>query len=102
MIDQAPQWRDHGARYIVVADVGPLQRSPKRLAAMVPFAKILRGLKGSKSGHGCIQGRQVWIVRDDFKTIADPVGQGALSTRCRPLDAMRARPLTSPGARTHR
>ena len=40
---------------------------PKRLAAMVPFAKILRGLKGSRSGHGCIQGRQVWIVRDGSK-----------------------------------
>ncbi len=30
VIDQAAiQWRDHGARYIVVADVGPFQRSPK-------------------------------------------------------------------------
>lgn len=46
VIDQAAQWRDHGARYIVVADVSSLQRSLRGgLAAMRPFARILRGLK---------------------------------------------------------
>ena len=46
VVDQAAQWRDCRARYIVVADVSSLQRSLRRgLAAMMPFAKILRGLK---------------------------------------------------------
>jgi phthiodiolone/phenolphthiodiolone dimycocerosates ketoreductase len=46
VIDQAAQWRDHGARYVVVADVSSLQRSLRGgLAAMRPFARILRGLK---------------------------------------------------------
>ena len=46
VIDQAAQWRDQGARYVVVADVSSLQRSLKAgLAAMIPFARILRGLK---------------------------------------------------------
>jgi phthiodiolone/phenolphthiodiolone dimycocerosates ketoreductase len=46
VIDQAAQWRDHGARYVVVADASSLQRSLRNgLAAMMPFAKILRGLK---------------------------------------------------------
>jgi phthiodiolone/phenolphthiodiolone dimycocerosates ketoreductase len=46
VIDQAAQWRDRGARYIVVADVSSLQRSLRAgLAAMRPFARILRGLK---------------------------------------------------------
>jgi phthiodiolone/phenolphthiodiolone dimycocerosates ketoreductase len=46
VIDQSAQWRDHGARYIVVADVSSLQRSARKgLAAMMPFGKILRGLK---------------------------------------------------------
>jgi phthiodiolone/phenolphthiodiolone dimycocerosates ketoreductase len=46
VIDQAAQWRDHGARYIVVADVSSLQRRLRGgLAAMMPFARILRGLK---------------------------------------------------------
>jgi phthiodiolone/phenolphthiodiolone dimycocerosates ketoreductase len=46
VIDQAAQWRDRGGRYIVVADVSSLQRSLRGgLAAMRPFARILRGLK---------------------------------------------------------
>ncbi len=46
VIDQAAQWRDRGARYVVVADVSSLQRSLRGgLAAMRPFARILRGLK---------------------------------------------------------
>jgi phthiodiolone/phenolphthiodiolone dimycocerosates ketoreductase len=46
VVDQAAQWRDHGARYVVVADASSLQRSLRRgLAAMMPFARILRGLK---------------------------------------------------------
>jgi phthiodiolone/phenolphthiodiolone dimycocerosates ketoreductase len=46
VIDQAAQWRDHGARYVVVADASSLQRSLRNgLAAMIPFARILRGLK---------------------------------------------------------
>jgi phthiodiolone/phenolphthiodiolone dimycocerosates ketoreductase len=46
VIDQAAQWRDKGARYVVVADVSSLQRSLRKgLAAAMPFARILRGLK---------------------------------------------------------
>jgi phthiodiolone/phenolphthiodiolone dimycocerosates ketoreductase len=46
VIEQAAQWRDQGARYIVVADASSLQRSLRKgLAAMIPFARILRGLK---------------------------------------------------------
>jgi phthiodiolone/phenolphthiodiolone dimycocerosates ketoreductase len=46
VIDQAAQWRDQGARYIVVADASSLQRSLRHgLSAAMPFAKILRGLK---------------------------------------------------------
>ncbi|HTY30698.1 MAG TPA: LLM class flavin-dependent oxidoreductase, partial [Mycobacterium sp.] len=45
VIDQAAQWRDRGARYVVVADVSSLQRSLRGgLAAMPSFAKVLRGL----------------------------------------------------------
>jgi phthiodiolone/phenolphthiodiolone dimycocerosates ketoreductase len=50
VIDQAAQWRDHGARYVVVADASSLQRSLRKgLAATMPFAKILRGSKSSRS-----------------------------------------------------
>ncbi|MET1083878.1 MAG: LLM class flavin-dependent oxidoreductase, partial [Burkholderiales bacterium] len=46
VIDQAAQWRDRGARYVVVADVSSLQRSLRKgLAATIPFGRILRGLK---------------------------------------------------------
>jgi phthiodiolone/phenolphthiodiolone dimycocerosates ketoreductase len=46
VIDQAAQWRDRGARYVVVADVSSLQRSLRKgLWAAIPFARILRGLK---------------------------------------------------------
>jgi phthiodiolone/phenolphthiodiolone dimycocerosates ketoreductase len=46
VIDQAAQWRDKGARYVVVADVSSLQRRLRKgLAAAMPFARILRGLK---------------------------------------------------------
>ncbi len=46
VIDQVAQWRDRGARYVVVADVSSLQRSLcKGVAATIPFGRILRGLK---------------------------------------------------------
>jgi phthiodiolone/phenolphthiodiolone dimycocerosates ketoreductase len=46
VIDQAAQWRDHGAGYAVVSNVSALQPSLRRgLAATVPFTKILRGLR---------------------------------------------------------
>jgi phthiodiolone/phenolphthiodiolone dimycocerosates ketoreductase len=46
VVDQAAQWRDHGARYVVVADASSVQRSLRKgLAAMIPFGRILRGLK---------------------------------------------------------
>jgi phthiodiolone/phenolphthiodiolone dimycocerosates ketoreductase len=46
VIDRATQWRDYGARYIVVADASALQRSLRNgLSAAMAFGKILRGLK---------------------------------------------------------
>jgi phthiodiolone/phenolphthiodiolone dimycocerosates ketoreductase len=46
VVDQAAQWRDQGASYIVVADASALQRSLRNgLTAAIPFGKILRGLK---------------------------------------------------------
>jgi phthiodiolone/phenolphthiodiolone dimycocerosates ketoreductase len=46
VIDQAAQWRDQGARHIVLADVSSLQRTLRNgLAATISFGKILRGLK---------------------------------------------------------
>lgn len=46
VIDQAAEWRDHGLRYAVVGNVSSLQPSLRRgLAATLPFAKIIRGLR---------------------------------------------------------
>jgi phthiodiolone/phenolphthiodiolone dimycocerosates ketoreductase len=45
-IEQAAQWRDQGARYVVVADASSLQRSLRKgLAAMIPFAKVTMSTK---------------------------------------------------------
>ncbi|OBA99037.1 photosystem I reaction center subunit VIII [Mycobacteriaceae bacterium 1482268.1] len=46
VIEQAAQWRDHGVRYLVAANVSILQPSLRKgLASSAPFFKILRGLK---------------------------------------------------------
>ena len=46
VIDQAAEWRDHGMRYAVLANLSSLQPSLRRgLAATIPFTKILRGLR---------------------------------------------------------
>lgn len=46
VIDQAAGWRDHGLRYVVVCNVSAMQPNLRRgLAASVPFARILRGLR---------------------------------------------------------
>src|SRR6516165_5581287 len=46
VIDQAAQWRDHGARYLVVSNVSHLRPTLRKgLATSAPFFKILRGLK---------------------------------------------------------
>lgn len=46
VIEQAAEWRDHGVRYLVAANVSILQPSLRKgMAAGVPFFKILRGLK---------------------------------------------------------
>ncbi|HEX4559883.1 MAG TPA: LLM class flavin-dependent oxidoreductase, partial [Mycobacterium sp.] len=46
VIDQAAEWRDHGMRYAVVGNLSSVQPSLRRgLAATIPFAKILRGLR---------------------------------------------------------
>jgi phthiodiolone/phenolphthiodiolone dimycocerosates ketoreductase len=46
VIEQAAVWRDHGVRYLVVANVTPLQRSLRNgLAAMPAFSRIVHRLK---------------------------------------------------------
>jgi phthiodiolone/phenolphthiodiolone dimycocerosates ketoreductase len=46
VIDQAAHWRDHGLRYMVVCNISTLQPSLRKgLAASIPLAAILRGLK---------------------------------------------------------
>ena len=46
VIDQAAQWRDHGVRYIVIANLSTVQPSlGKGMAATIPLSKILRKLK---------------------------------------------------------
>ena len=46
VIDQVAEWRDHGLRYPVLANISILQPSiRKALAANAPFFSVLRGLK---------------------------------------------------------
>jgi phthiodiolone/phenolphthiodiolone dimycocerosates ketoreductase len=46
VIQQAVQSRDHGARYIVVCNIGTLQPSLRKgMAASIPLATVVRGLK---------------------------------------------------------
>jgi phthiodiolone/phenolphthiodiolone dimycocerosates ketoreductase len=46
VIEQVAEWRDHGLRYIIVANSSGLQRSLRKgMASAMPFAKIMRGLK---------------------------------------------------------
>jgi alkanesulfonate monooxygenase SsuD/methylene tetrahydromethanopterin reductase-like flavin-dependent oxidoreductase (luciferase family) len=46
VIEQAAEWRDHGLRYLVVANMSALQSSLRKgLGSSTPFFKILRGLK---------------------------------------------------------
>jgi phthiodiolone/phenolphthiodiolone dimycocerosates ketoreductase len=46
VIDQAAEWRDHGLRYVVACNASAMQPNLRRgLAASVPFASILRGLR---------------------------------------------------------
>ena len=44
--DQAAEWRDCGARYMVLINLTVFQRSLRTgLAALMPFSKIVRGVK---------------------------------------------------------
>jgi phthiodiolone/phenolphthiodiolone dimycocerosates ketoreductase len=46
VLEQAAEWRDHGVRYIVVVNFGPMQPSLRTgLATLPPFNKVFRGLK---------------------------------------------------------
>jgi phthiodiolone/phenolphthiodiolone dimycocerosates ketoreductase len=46
VIEKVAEWRDHGLRYVVVANSSGAQRSLRKgMASAVPFAKIMRGLK---------------------------------------------------------
>jgi phthiodiolone/phenolphthiodiolone dimycocerosates ketoreductase len=46
VIEQAAEWRDCGVRYIVLANVGILQRSLRNgLASVMPFNKIIQAIK---------------------------------------------------------
>jgi phthiodiolone/phenolphthiodiolone dimycocerosates ketoreductase len=46
VIEQVAEWRDHGLRYPVISNISAVQPSLRRgLAALLPFARILRGLR---------------------------------------------------------
>lgn len=46
VLEQAAQWRVHGVRYIVVVNFGVMQPGLRNgLATMIPFTKVVRGLK---------------------------------------------------------
>ena len=46
VLEQAAEWRDHGVRYIVVVNFGPMVPSLRTgLATPLPFNKVVRGLK---------------------------------------------------------
>jgi phthiodiolone/phenolphthiodiolone dimycocerosates ketoreductase len=46
VLEQATVWRDHGVRHIVVVNFGAMQPNLRKgLATMLPFSKVLRGLR---------------------------------------------------------
>jgi phthiodiolone/phenolphthiodiolone dimycocerosates ketoreductase len=46
VLAQAAEWRDHGVRYIVVVNFGPMVPSLRTgLSTLLPFNKVVRGLK---------------------------------------------------------
>ena len=46
VLEQVAVWRDHGVRYIVVVNFGPMQPNVRgALATVLPFNKVVRGLK---------------------------------------------------------
>ncbi|ORA22040.1 LLM class flavin-dependent oxidoreductase [Mycobacterium aquaticum] len=46
IVDRAMEWRDNGVRYLVVANIGPLQRNLRKgLLSTVLFAQAVRKLK---------------------------------------------------------
>lgn len=46
VLGQAAQWRDHGVRYFVVVNFGPMQPSVRgAMGTMAPFNRVVRGLK---------------------------------------------------------
>jgi phthiodiolone/phenolphthiodiolone dimycocerosates ketoreductase len=46
ILEQAVQWRDHGVRYIVVVNFGPMQPGLRNaIATVLPFNKVVSGLK---------------------------------------------------------
>ncbi|MBB3749665.1 phthiodiolone/phenolphthiodiolone dimycocerosates ketoreductase [Mycolicibacterium sp. BK634] len=46
VVEQAAVWRDHGVRHLVVVNFGPMQPNVRKgVATMLPFSKVLRGLR---------------------------------------------------------
>jgi phthiodiolone/phenolphthiodiolone dimycocerosates ketoreductase len=46
VLEQAAVWSDHGVKHMVVCDISALQPTLRRgMAAMLPFSRILRGLR---------------------------------------------------------
>ncbi len=46
VLEQAVVWRDHGVRYIVVVNFGPMQPDVRgALRTVLPFNKVVRRLK---------------------------------------------------------
>jgi phthiodiolone/phenolphthiodiolone dimycocerosates ketoreductase len=46
ILEQAAEWRDHGVRYIVTVNFGPMPPGIRNgLRTVIPFSKVVRGLK---------------------------------------------------------
>jgi phthiodiolone/phenolphthiodiolone dimycocerosates ketoreductase len=46
VVEQAAQWRDGGVRYMVIINASVMQRSLRKgVASVMPFNKIIRGIK---------------------------------------------------------
>jgi phthiodiolone/phenolphthiodiolone dimycocerosates ketoreductase len=46
VLEQAAEWRDHGVRYLVVVNFGPMQPGVRQgMASLAPFLRIVHQLK---------------------------------------------------------
>ena len=53
VLEQAAEWRDHGVRYIVVVNFGPMQPGVRdAMTTVMPFLKVVRQLKRLGPSNG--------------------------------------------------